>query len=237
MKIYLSRFLSTTQKDNIKRVKEECAFAFKNKAKVVVFPELFLTGYKGFFNPEKARKIFEEISKSFFDTIFVFGTISEERRNRSLIYLNGKEILCYDKVFLFKPNKEDKIWEAGREFKSVKTEFINLGVIICNDLRFPESARSLKINNKIDLLVVPSYWPLRRNEIFRRLLQARAIENAIFVAGCCISHLENRKEKFYGALNYLFDPLGNQIETKDDLIYEIEIPYTKNILVDPTNYL
>lgn len=233
MKIYLSRFLSTTKKENIKRIYKESEFAFKEKAKIVVFPELFLTGYNSFFDPKEARKIFEEISRSYSKTIFVFGTISENKRNRALVFLDGKEIMFYDKVHLFKPNGEDKMWEKGEEFKSVKTKYCNLGVIICNDLRFPECARRLRMKNKIDLLVVPAYWPLRRDEIFKTLLKARAIENAIYVGGCSISHLENKNEEFFGALNYLFDTLGNQVETKDDRIYEIEIPFKKPILVDP----
>jgi len=233
LKIFLSRFLSTEIDENIKRLFSEAKFANENGCAFAVFPELFLTGYKGFVEPSKARKIFKEISIKHSETIFVFGTISEEKRNRATVWSKGKEILSYDKVHLFKPNNEHKIWQKGDTYKAVKTKYCKLGVVVCNDLRFPESARTLRMKEKIELLVVPAFWPLRRNEIFRDLLRARAIENAIYVAGCCISHLERKEEKFYGALNYVFDPLGNQIETNDDRIYDIEIPFKKKILVDP----
>lgn len=233
MKIYLSRFLSTEIEENLQRLKEEAKEAFEKNCSIAVFPELFLTGYKGEIDPQKARKIFKETSKKYSKTVFVFGTMSEERKNRATVWWSGKEILFYDKINLFKPNREDQMWERGKEYKSVKTDFCRLGVIICNDLRYPEGARKLRIEDKIDLLVVPAFWPLRRNEIWKALLRARAIENAIYVAGCCISHLETKREKFYGALNYVFDPFGNSVETKDDRIYKIEIPFRKKVLVDP----
>lgn len=233
MKIFLSRFLSTEISQNLERLFLESEYACKNNCTLVVFPELFLTGYKGFVEPKKANQIFKEISVRFPDTLFVFGTISENKRNRAKVWRKGKEIMFYDKVHLFKPNKEDKMWQKGDNYKAVKTKSCKLGVIICNDLRFPESARTLRIKERINLLVVPAFWPLRRNEIWRDLLRARAIENAIYVAGCCISHLENKREKFFGALNYLFDPFGNLVETKDDRIYEIDIPFKKKVLVDP----
>ncbi|NMB98893.1 MAG: hypothetical protein GYA35_01280 [Thermoanaerobaculaceae bacterium] len=233
MKIFLSRFLSTEVEENLKRMEMEAKEAHKKKCSLVVFPELFLTGYKGEIQPAKARRKFQEISEKYSSSVFIFGTISEENRNRALVYSEGKENSRYDKVHLFKPNGEDKMWERGKEYKAVATKYCKLGVIVCNDLRFPESARKLRINRKIDLLVVPAFWPLRRNEIWRTLLMSRAIENAVYVAGCCISHLEAKNEKFFGALNYLFDPLGNPVETKDDRVYEIEIPFKKKILVDP----
>ncbi|MCX7830192.1 MAG: carbon-nitrogen hydrolase family protein [Acidobacteria bacterium] len=233
MRIYLSRFLTTEKQENLERMLIEAKEAHEKKCSLVVFPELFLTGYKGEIKPKNARQYFKEASKKYSNQIFVFGTISEEKSNRSLVYFDGEEVLRYDKVHLFKPNNEHKIWEKGKEYKATKVNSLNLGVIVCNDIRFPESARTLKIGDKIDLLVVPAFWPLRRNEIWKNLLRTRAIENAVYVAGCCISHLETKNERFFGALNYVFDPLGNPVETKDDRVYEIQIPFKKKILVDP----
>lgn len=233
MKIFLSRFLTTQIDENFERVFQDAKEANRNNCSIVVFPELFLTGYKGFVDAKIARKKFYEISIKYPKIVFVFGTISEEKKNRATVWSNGKEILFYDKVHLFKPNNEHKIWKKGDSYKAVKTKYCNLGVIVCNDLRFPESARTLRLKEKIDLLVVLAFWPLRRNEIWRDLLRSRAIENAIYTAGCCISHLETKDEKFFGALNYVFDPLGNLVETKDDRAFKIDIPFGKKILVDP----
>jgi len=233
LKIYLSRFLSTEPSENLLRLEDEAKEAYRKKCSIVVFPELFLTGYKGKIDSKEARKTFRETSKKYSKIVFVFGTISEGRKNRTTIWQSGKEILFYDKINLFRPNGEDRMWESGKEYKSIKTDYCKLGVIICNDLRFSEGPRKLRMSDKIDLLVVPAFWPLRRDHIWKNLLKARAIENAIYVAGCCISHLETKKERFYGALNYVFDPLGNGVQTDDDKTYKIEIPFRKRILVDP----
>lgn len=236
MKIYLSRFLSTKIEENIKRMEKIILDAKEKNAEIVVFPELFLTGYKGKIEPNEARALFQKFSEENKEMIFIFDTITEERKNRALVYHKGYEILRYDKVNLFKPNYEDKIWEKGEEYKSVKTEKLNFGVIVCNDIRFPEGPRTLRLRNRIEVLFVVAYWPLRRNEIFRDLLRVRAIENAMYVCGCSISHRETEDEVFYGALNYVFNPLGEQIECQDDTTFEIEIPFKGKILVNPLDY-
>ncbi|HEY5973198.1 MAG TPA: nitrilase-related carbon-nitrogen hydrolase, partial [Geobacteraceae bacterium] len=57
---------------------------------------------------------------------------------------------------------------------------------ICYDLRFPELARRLAVEGA-EILVVPAEWPKPREEHWRTLLRARAIENQLFVvaANCC----------------------------------------------------
>jgi len=236
LKIFLSRWLCTDVSENIERLKKEASEAHKLKADIVVFPEIFLTGYRGQCDPKAAREAFSGLSKKYAKSVFLFGTISEKRKNRATMWLAGKEILSYDKVHLFKPNNEHKMWEEGKGYKAAQTPFGKIGVIVCNDIRFPEAARTLKMKDKIDLLLVPAYWPWRRNGIWKTMLRARAIENAICVAGCCIAHVESKDERFFGAGNYVFDPLGKKIEAEDDRIYEVEIPFKGKVVVDPLEY-
>ena len=49
--------------------------------------------------------------------------------------------------------------------------------------------------------LVPARWPAIRDEAWRSLLKARAIENQVFVAGC-----NGRGEE--GGQSYVFDPMG-----------------------------
>jgi omega-amidase len=237
LKIYLSRWLATSAGENLKRMEIELEEAFSLNADIVVFPELFLTGYREKFEPEKAREHFSRLSKKYPAKLVLFGTISEERRNRAAVWRSGREILRYDKVNLFLPNKEDELWERGDHYSALDAGFGKIGVAICNDIRFPEVARTLKLEQKIDLLIVPAWWPWRRNDTWKTLLKARAIENAMYVAGCCIACAETPGEKFAGAGNYLFDPLGREIPTAGDKIYEVELPFKGEVLVDPVKNL
>ena len=64
-------------------------------------------------------------------------------------------------------------------------------------------------------------------------MRARAIENGVFAIGCCICASENPEEAFAGAGNYAFDPQGEQVLTKDDRNYELDMALTRDLLVNP----
>lgn len=233
MKIWLSRWIVGDPETNMSKLRAEVYEAASAGADIVVLPELFLTGYRGTLEAGKARDCFAKLSDGLPETIFLFGTISEEKRNRATMWRGGREILRYDKINLFLPNGEDKLWERGCHYSAVETSSGRMGVNVCNDIRFPEAARALRLEQRIDILLVPAWWPWRRNGTWKALLKARAIENAVFVAGCCVAGADAAGERFSGAGNYLFDPLGTEVLPKDDSLYEIETPFRGPVLVDP----
>jgi predicted amidohydrolase len=96
--------------------------------------------------------------------------------------LSGK----YRKIHLFSLMNEDRSFTGGDSWLVVDTSAGRLGVFICYDLRFPELARRLAVEGA-EILVVPGEWPKPREEHWRTLLKARAIENQLFVvsANCC----------------------------------------------------
>lgn len=61
---------------------------------------------------------------------------------------------------------------------------LRVGVLTCYDLRFPESARRC-VDAGADVLVVPAAWATgsHKEEHWRTLLRARAIENTCYVIG------------------------------------------------------
>ena len=87
-------------------------------------------------------------------------------------------------------------------------EIVRVGLMNCNDVRFPEQARALKPRGAVaTMLVVPGWWPWRRDHIWSTLLQARAAENELWVLGCSIAWIRvARAREFAGAGNHVFDP-------------------------------
>jgi predicted amidohydrolase len=78
-----------------------------------------------------------------------------------------------------------------------------MGLAICYDLRFPELFRDLALRGA-DAVVVPSAWyagPLKE-EHWLTLLQARAIENTMYVGGA------NLCGPPFAARSAVFDPFG-----------------------------
>ncbi len=236
MKIYLSRWVCLDVETNLRRARDEVCRAAMDGARIAVLPELFLTGYRREVDPEIAREVFAATSRSFPELLCVFGTLSEEGRNRLTAWSGGEEIASYDKVHLFQPNHEADYWTPGERFSALRWKGMRIGFMVCNDLRYPEQARVLAVDHRCDLLIVPGWWPWRRDHVWRTLLRARAIENAVWVAGCCVAGSIYSGEDFSGAGNYVFDPLGEPVRTGDDHTYRLETDRPPRRVVDPREH-
>lgn len=233
MKIYLARWVCQDVDSNLRRFEAECEKAVEAGARIVVFPELFLTGYMREIDLADGRARFARISADAPEVLFVFGSISEDRRNRVTVWTGGEQIASYDKVHLFRPNGEFGFWEPGDRYVAFEWEGLTIGLMNCNDLRFPEQARALALQAGCDLLIAPAWWPWRRDWVWSTLLRARAVENGVWVAGCCIAGSVFEDEDFSGAGNHVFDPLGEAIRTVDDVLYDIALEDPPELVVDP----
>ena len=106
--------------------------------------------------------------------------------NTAYVLDHGRLAGKYRKIHLFSLMNEDRSFTGGDAWLVTDTSAGRLGVIICYDLRFPELTRRLAVEGA-EILVVPGEWPKPREEHWRALLRARAIENQCFVvsANCC----------------------------------------------------
>jgi rfaE bifunctional protein nucleotidyltransferase chain/domain len=84
---------------------------------------------------------------------------------------------------LFAPMAEDQHFTSGDNPQPVATDLGLVAGLVCFDLRFPDLARGQAARGA-QILVVSGQWPAARREHWRVLLQARAIENQLFVIGC-----------------------------------------------------
>ena len=232
MKVHLSRWVCVDIESNLQRLRQEAIEAANDGAEIVVFPELFLTGYTRPLDPQRAREVFAEVSGGAPDVLFVFGSISETRRNRVTVWSGGNQLAFYDKIHLFRPNGEHELWGAGESYVGFEWRDLRIGLMNCNDIRFPEQARALTLEGRCNLLVVPAWWPWRRDHIWSTLLKARAAENQLWVLGCCIAGSVEEIE-FAGAGNHVFDPSGEPVRTADDRTYEIDLENPPLSIVDP----
>lgn len=232
MKVYLSRWVCLDVDSNLRRLREESERAAAAGPGLVLFPELFLTGYTRALEPARAREAFREASRAAPEVLFVFGSVSQEGRNRLTVWLGGEEAAHYDKIHLFRPNREHELWQPGDRHVALRHAGLNLGLLTCNDVRFPEQARALRLEAHCDLLLAPAWWPWRRDHVWSALLRARAIENGVWVLGCSIASSVFPGEEFAGAGNHVFDPLGNAVPTPDDHCYELALDAPPPLVVD-----
>lgn len=78
---------------------------------------------------------------------------------------------------------EDHHFSAGKNPQPIMTDLGLVGGLVCYDLRFPELAGD-QAEKGAAILLVTAQWPKVRKEQWRILLQARAIENQMFVVAC-----------------------------------------------------
>jgi len=161
---------------------------------LAVLPEMWSCGFDYRTLPELAKRtpeVVEEMGRlsAEFGMVLV-GSLPEPDGDRvcNTAYLLDRGTLAgkYRKIHLFSLMNEDRSFTGGDSWVLADTSVGRVGVFICYDLRFPELARRLAVEGA-DILVVPGEWPKPREEHWRTLLKARAIENQIFVvaANCC----------------------------------------------------
>ena len=133
---------------------------------------------------ERLRALSEELS------MVIVGSLPEAHGDKvyNTAYLldRGELAGSYRKLHLFSLMGEDRSMESGDRVCVAQTSVGRIGMMICYDLRFPELARRLALEGA-EIIVVPGEWPKPREEHWRTLLRARAIENQLFViaANCC----------------------------------------------------
>jgi predicted amidohydrolase len=201
----------------------------KEKAEIVILPEMFSTGFS--MKPEgMAEKMdgptVEWMKKTAAQKkIILTGSVIIEEEghyyNRLIWMLPNGQSGHYDKRHLFAYADEHNHYTPGnkRLIASVKGWKINL--LVCYDLRFPVWSRQSPIapqgdENRFpeyDLLICVANWPERRSHAWKTLLQARAIENQCFVVG--VNRVGNDGNNIYHSGDSLVaDALGEVLYTR-----------------------
>jgi len=176
----------------------------KSNSDLVVFGELFLTGYerKNFSElaepiPGESTNRITEIAKEN-NCYLVFGMPEKEKHiynTAVLVHPDGK-IDFYRKWFLphFGIFEEKNYFKDGNEINVFKTKFGKIGVLICYDIFFPEICKFYALQDA-DILICISASPEISRLYFERVMRARAVENTCFFL---YTNLVGSKLNFWG---------------------------------------
>jgi len=155
----------------------------------IVFPELFAIGFRhedyereGAGVPGLTSEFLCDIGKE--NGAYVFGTGIEQSGDKfynTLVGANpsGKVIGTYRKIHPFQEERD--VFDGGTSMVLMECGGIKVGVQICYDVRFPEISRRLALEGA-ELLIIPAAFPDPRSAHWNTLIQARAIENQVYVA-------------------------------------------------------
>lgn len=182
---------------------------------LVVLPETFTTGFS-MNAPDLAQPMdgpavawMRETARSRQTDIVGSMIVAEggAYMNR-LIWARPDDLLYYDKRHLFRMAGEEKVFRAGEKQLTVTLNGWKLRPFVCYDLRFPVWTRN--VDNAYDAAIFVANWPAARSAHWRKLLEARAIENQAYVIGVNRLGSDGEGHSFQGD-SAAIDPRGEAL--------------------------
>lgn len=161
-----------------------------NDSKVLIFPEMYITGYLirdelfkyhlTLDHPD-FKNVKKMVEKN--DKILIFGYPEEQNGQ----YFNSAALITRDlaasvrKIYLpnFGPFEEKLYFSGGNEINVYDTDAGKIGIQICYDIFFPEISKIQALKGA-DVLINISASPITSRAYFENLMLSRAIENTTF---------------------------------------------------------
>ena len=158
------------------------------KSDLVILPETFTTGFSmcacDLAEPMDGPTVNWLLSLSRTTGLAIGGSLIIKENglyyNRFVFVTPEGDISHYDKRHLFSIGGESISFTGGNKKLIVNFHGWRIAFYICYDVRFPVWCRNV---NDTDLMIFTANWPASRNEVWKTLLKARAIENQVYVAG------------------------------------------------------
>ena len=171
---------------NIKTIIKYMSDAKQNGADILLLPECFITGYD--LTIDNASAITEndlaplcenakELNIGLVAAALTQGK-SNPQNSAFVISKDGKILMKYAKVHTC-DFADEKVLESGTEFKVCDFDGVKIGIMICYDREYPESARVLMLKGA-EIILVPNDCGSMRPRL--QALSTRAYENMCGVA-------------------------------------------------------
>ncbi|KRX20335.1 Omega-amidase NIT2 [Trichinella nelsoni] len=237
----IQNLVSADKNENLLRIGEKIAEAARNGAKLVVLPECFNSPFGNEYFPIYAESLqdgptvkqLSNFAKQ--NDIYIIGGSMPESGNGATIYnccplfnRQGNLVGKYHKMHLFDvdiPNKlqfkESDVITPGKQPVIFRTEFCNIGIGICYDVRFFELAYMYN-EEDCKLLVYPSAFSKTTGPLHWELLaRSRAAESQCYVAMCSPARDETCTYPAWG-YSVVTNPLGEIVcmaNESEEIIY------------------
>ena len=203
-------------------VRSQAEVAASRGASLVVFPEMFLTGYN---IGEAAFKLAEPsegpsaaavaaISRKT-GVAILYGYPEREGdrifNSALLIHPARGAVANYRKTHLYGA-EEQKLFVPGDDLVVAELDSLKVGILICYDVEFPEAVRALALADA-ELVAVPTALIQPFDIVARTLVPARAFENQVCVAYAAMYGNEGKLD--YCGLSCIVGPDGRDIARAD----------------------
>lgn len=201
---------------NFARIEDYVKRAAEKHCDVVVFPEMWNTGYAlnqlnklADQGGQQTQALLARLGKQYQIGI-VGGSVATARDehfyNTSYVVDKvGAVLSTYDKVHLFGLMNEEQYITAGSSENYFRLAGVDSVGVICYDIRFPEWLRT-NARHGAQVLYVSAQWPDARITQWEILLRARAIENQAFVVA--VNRVGDDPNNHFNGHSLVIDPLG-----------------------------
>ena len=211
-------------------------------ARLVTFPECTLTGYC-FDSAEEAFLVSQPIDGDYvdraialaekFSTRIAFGmleseSVSGQNKLFNVVVLVDRTgvIASYRKTHLPTLGVDRFTTPGDRPLEVIQLPEINLGINICYDCSFPETARLLSLSGA-DLILLPTNWPPGAGRVPDYIPNVRALENNIYYMA--VNRIGTERGFEFVGKSKICDPLGGEItsaEHRDEAILYADVDVT-----------
>jgi len=199
-------------------------------AEWVCFPELWTTGFQWEQNARLADRLEGDIVKiadlAARHRIWISGSVlapvkgeAGKPANTLLVFdPQGQTRAVYRKIHLFGLMRENEHLRAGDGLVVLDAPWGKTGLAVCYDLRFGEMFRAYALAGA-RVQLISAAWPHPRQEHWRTLLRARAIEQQMFVVA--VNQAGDEDFGAEGRITYcghstIIDPWGNIVVEATD---------------------
>jgi len=209
---------------NLERIVEFTRQSAHAGSRLVVFPECALCGYC-FASRDEASEHAQAIPGPAVETVaalareldifVVFGLLERDgaRLFNALAFVGPSGLIArYRKVHLPHLGADHFVDPGDAPFAVHETPLARIGLNICYDGAFPESARVMALAGA-DLIVLPTNWPPGAEEFALYAINTRALENTVYYVAANRVGLE-RGFRFIG-LSRICDAHGRTLAEAD----------------------
>ncbi|MBN2077262.1 MAG: carbon-nitrogen hydrolase family protein [Dehalococcoidales bacterium] len=229
---------------NLRKILDQSKIAAENKADLVVFPECALSGYV-YASQEEALPYMVTVPGPETDKLvecakelgvhMVVGLLetnpAQDKYYNSAVLVSPQGIIgAYRKTHLPFLGVDRFLDPGDGPLRVYNTSVGIIGMHICYDCNFPETARVMTLL-RAEILILPTNWPNGRNKVPAFVVNTRAYENKVAVV--VVDRVGNeRGTRFIGTskiINAMGDTLAEASADNEEIIYaEIDLNDSRN---------
>lgn len=201
--------------------------AIAQKAEIIVFPEMNLTGYVSNEDiHDFSRPMTTDMQKSFIDiakfsNITLLIGLAEKTRDKKIypshyIFYTDGSFDVYRKIHI--SPYEKSYFSAGNHISTYHSHGLTFGIQLCYDAHFPELSTAMALK-QADIIFIPHASPRgsvkEKYNSWIRHLRARAFDNGVYIAATNQTG-DNGKGLMFPGLCLFIGPDGNVIYSSLD---------------------